>query len=92
MVFSGKGILMLILSRREGQYIDIVNKNTGETITVLNSRYSASSMRIGIEASGDWDIVRREINGSSSKNSRPNPKPEPMPVLKVGDFVQSDIG
>lgn len=62
MVFLGKGILMLILSRREGEYIDLVNKKTGETITVLNSRYSASSMRIGIEASGDWDIVRRGIS------------------------------
>lgn len=73
---------MLVLTRKEGQWIDLRNRSTGEVISIVNSRCSSRFSRIGVHASGDWDIARREIDE----------QPESVPVLEVSDIVESDIG
>ena len=59
---------MLFLTRRLGEKIHIVNKNTGDKFAIKpiyaftsKIKHCKSSVRIGIDATMDYDIVREEV-------------------------------
>ncbi len=52
---------MLVLTRRDCESIDLRDIITGETITVKVLEIRGSSVRIGVEASSEWNIKRSEI-------------------------------
>jgi len=53
---------MLVLSRKVGESIELVDVDTGERITIMVTRVMAQgSVRLGIDAVKRWDIVRTEL-------------------------------
>ena len=52
---------MLLLARRPGEEIVIIDKDTGEEIVIAVLRLENREARIGIEASKRFDIFRREV-------------------------------
>ena len=52
---------MLLLTRRPGEEIVVIDKETGEEIVIAVLRLENREVRIGIEASKRFDIFRREV-------------------------------
>lgn len=51
---------MLVLSRKPGERV-LLRHTSGEEIRLTNIRVGPNSVRLGIEAGRDWDIVREEL-------------------------------
>ena len=58
---------MLVLSRKEGQSIQI-----GDNITITVTRVGGNQVRLGIEAPMETPIRRSEIAASKPSGDRPN--------------------
>ena len=52
---------MLVLSRKPGQRIYLIHKETGERIEIMLARLGPEAARIGIHADRDWVILREEV-------------------------------
>lgn len=52
---------MLVLSRKRGQRIYLVHKETRERIEIMLVRLGHEAARIGVEADQEWVIVREEV-------------------------------
>jgi len=52
---------MLCLSRKQDEGVTIQNKQTGEVIHLLILDTTTGRVRIGIEASSEWKILRDEL-------------------------------
>lgn len=52
---------MLVLPRHPGEKIVFRNKHTGELIEIVCVRIQPNAVRLGFEASRDWDILRGEL-------------------------------
>lgn len=60
---------MLVLSRKIGEKIFIVDTLTGERIEVACLRLGALGVRLGIEASTRFNIVREELTSDGDTES-----------------------
>jgi len=63
---------MLVLSRKVGERILI-----GDEIAITVVRVAQGTVRIGVEAPQDLQIVREEIKGRRKKGETPHPKLAP---------------
>ena len=52
---------MLALTRRSGEEIVVIDKETGEEMVIAVLRQTGHETRIGIEASRRFEIFRREV-------------------------------
>ena len=53
---------MLVISRKRNESFLIINKETGEEIRVLLCRSNKQQAALGIEASGNYTILREELS------------------------------
>ena len=51
---------MLALTRKPNQYVTLKNKHTGEVIRICAVECKWNIVKLGFEASLDWDISRDE--------------------------------
>lgn len=61
---------MLVLSRKPGQRVFLVHKETRERIEIMLVRLGPKSARIGVEADQEWVIVREEVPLNESEQVR----------------------
>lgn len=52
---------MLVLTRRLNESLHIIDRETGERITVCVCRRERGHVHVGIEASGRFKILREEV-------------------------------
>lgn len=52
---------MLVLSRKPGEKITLINRATGEKILLTQVRIGPNTSRIGIDAENHWEIYRNEL-------------------------------
>lgn len=56
---------MLVLARKLNERVILRHKATGEEVTVVVVK-ADKSIRLGFQASRDWDIVRSEIDDANT--------------------------
>ncbi len=56
-----KGFTMLVLTRKAGERLFVVDKLTGAVIELQVNRIGGLGVRLGITASSRFDVVREEI-------------------------------
>lgn len=56
---------MLVLARKRNEKVILRHKTTGEEVTVVVVK-ADKSIRLGFQASSDWNIVRSEIDDPDS--------------------------